>query len=115
MLQTTSLALVLVLALGPACSKKSSDRTRKLAALCVEASDQLGRNAGSADPDTFQMMLSNALMACSAACDGDDAASCTQLDGHVRKVCGVAPGMCASLCGSVKSPSLKRATCGFAK
>jgi hypothetical protein len=109
MLHKTSLVVAILLALAPACS--NADRTKKLAALCVEAGRQLETNSPGADAKTFELMLANAFESCSAACDGDDAASCKHLDEHVAKVCKVAPEICASLCKTVKSPSLKARTC----
>lgn len=114
MLHKTSFALAFLLALAPACSKKA-DQTKKLAGLCVEAGHQLETNSHGADAKTFELMLANAFEACSAACDGDDAASCKHLDDHVAKVCKVAPEICATMCKSVKSPSLKERTCKFAR
>jgi hypothetical protein len=99
--------------LALACSDKEKDN--KLAKLCVQATEQLGENAGKADPETFQMMLSNALGACSGGCDAGDDASCKSLDGHVAKICKVSPSVCTSLCDTVKSKSLKNASCNFKK
>ena len=106
---------VVALAAAPACGKKKDPSESKMAKLCVQASDQLARDAGKADADTFQMMLSNALQACSGGCDDGNQDSCKSLDSHIAKVCGVSPSMCEKLCTSVKSPSLKKSTCEFKK
>ena len=89
----------------------NKEKAKKLAGLCTEASEMIGKEAGSADADTFMQMLQNALSACSSACDLKDDPSCKLLDGHLGKLCTVAPDMCDSLCGSVKSPSLKKYSC----
>jgi hypothetical protein len=105
-------SLCLVVACG---GKKKDEEKKKLADLCVQATDMLQKDSGSASNDTFELMLQNALTACSQACDDEDQPSCTSLDGHIHKLCGVAPDICKKLCDSVKSPSLKKASCEFKK
>ncbi|HUJ59534.1 MAG TPA: hypothetical protein VLX92_13605 [Kofleriaceae bacterium] len=107
-------ALLLATAALVSCSKKSSPDSARLAGLCTEAGRQLTENAGSADGDTFQLMLENAIEACSAACDGDDKASCKSLDSHLQRVCKVAPDICTSFCDSAHG-SLKSSACALAK
>jgi hypothetical protein len=112
MLKTLRLVpLLLVLAAG--CSQTNPE-DRKLAKLCVEATSQL-QNSRSENPETFKLQLSNALEACSGGCDDGNKGACQSLDSHVAKICGVSAGVCESLCSSVKSPSLKKATCDFKK
>jgi hypothetical protein len=96
-----------------ACSDK--EKENRLAKLCVETTDHLRRDSGTADAETFQMMLSNALQACSGGCDLGDDASCKSLDGHIAKICKVSAGVCTSLCETVESKSLKKASCAFKK
>lgn len=105
----TLLALSSLLAL-PACGK-GNEKQKKLAALCTSATEMLEKDTGSADTDTFMQMLQNALSACSGACDEKDDPSCKKLDEHLTKLCSVSIDMCDSLCGSVKSPSLKKYSC----
>lgn len=109
------LLIVLIgLSITGGCSKKKPEDS-KMAKLCVQATDQLKRDASTADPETFQMMISNAFQACAGGCDDGNKDSCTSLDSHVAKLCGVSPSACEQLCGSVKSPALKKATCEFKK
>lgn len=108
--------IVASLAFVVACGGKKDDEKRaKLADLCVKAGDQLKQDSSNADNDTFEQMLTNALMACSSACDLSDQPSCKALNDHVAKICGVSPDMCKQLCTTVKSDSLKKATCDFKK
>jgi hypothetical protein len=108
--------LVVLLALSIAgCSKKAKPEDSKMAKLCVQATDQLKRDSSTADPETFQMMISNGLQSCAGGCDDGNQDSCKALDGHVAKLCGVSASVCEQLCGSVKSPALKKATCEFKK
>ena len=108
------LVLVAFVALATGCSKKKAEES-KMAKLCVQATEQLKRDSGTADAETFQMMMSNAFQACAGGCDDGNQESCKTLDGHVAKLCGVSPSACESLCSSVKSPALKKATCDFKK
>ena len=110
-----TLLTLLALATAPACGKKKDPAESKMAKLCVEATNQLKSDAGKADAETFQMMLSNALQACSGGCDDGNQDACKSLDSHISKLCGVSASMCEQLCTSVKSPSLKKATCEFKK
>lgn len=110
---TTMITIAMTLALGAGCGKGGdAGKAKKLAELCVAATDALAKNA---EGDDFMQMVQNGLMACSAACDEKDDPSCKTLAGHIEKVCGVSPDVCSSLCSSVKSASLKQATCDFKK
>jgi hypothetical protein len=111
----TVVAMAGTLALGGCGSKKDNEKRDKLAKLCVASGDALKNDSGGASAETFQTMLSNALMSCSGACDEGDDASCKALDAHVGKICKVSGDMCAQLCSSVDSKSLKDATCKGAK
>jgi len=108
------LFVVVALVAAAGCSKKKPEES-KMAKLCVQATDQLKRDASTADTETFQMMISNAFQACAGGCDDGNKDSCKSLDEHVAKLCGVSPSACEQLCGSVKSPALKKATCDFKK
>ena len=94
-------------------SEKSAARAR-LATLCVQTAETMARDSQSADTDTFQQMLVNVTQACSSACDLGDGASCTTLERHLTKVCGVSQGICANLC-ELTSPSIKKYTCPLVK
>ena len=104
---------LVAVALVAGCSKKADPADSKMAKLCVEATKQLA--SPSDKPETFQMQLSNALEACSGGCDDGNQDACKTLDTHIHKLCGVSESMCKQLCDSVKSPSLKKATCEFKK
>ena len=107
--------VALVLSATAACSRKHDDaRTKKLATLCTQAGDMLAHDSGTADDQSFESILSSALEACSQACDGDDQASCKQLDDHLKKVCHVSSDVCGSLCTTAHSPSLKQTACKLA-
>jgi hypothetical protein len=108
------LIVVVMLVSAFACSKKGAD-AKKLADLCVQSTDMLKKDSGSASADTFELMLQNALTSCSEACDAEDAPSCASLKDHISKLCGVSPDICTQLCSTVKSPSLKKASCEFKK
>lgn len=105
--------LVLV-ALFCACDSDDDER-KQLASLCTDATNTLHDRAQEADPETFKLMVQNALEACSGACDLDDSPSCSELQGHLEKMCGSMPGACGALCDSVKSPSLKEHSCAIAE
>lgn len=115
MQKTLSILLLSCVALLGACSKnKDSEQAQRLGALCTQATDDLKRDAQVADMKTFQMMVSNALLACSGGCDAGDDPSCKALDGHVEKLCKVSASMCTELCKTSEGKSLKDATCRLA-
>jgi hypothetical protein len=86
-------------------------RTEKLVSACKIGTDGLSSDSSSSDPDSFMKLLSLTLEACSGACDRDDAESCTALDKHLEKLCGVDSSICTKLCSTASSPSLKKSTC----
>jgi len=88
-----------------------SQKTEKLVRACKIGTDGLSSDSTSSDPDSFMKLLSLTLEACSGACDREDAESCTALDKHLEKLCGVDSSFCTKMCSTANSPSLKKATC----
>lgn len=113
----TLVCVVMALAIA-GCSKKNNDeQTQKNAKLCQDA-DKLMREI---NPDTdkdgseMQTAMEGGMLACSQACDGGDTKSCDSLHGFTGALCKVTPDACVQLCGTVKSPSLKKDVCAAKK
>jgi hypothetical protein len=86
-------------------------KTEKLVNACKIGTDGLESHSSSSSPESFMKLLALTLEACSEACDREDATSCTALDKHVDKICGVDGDLCKKLCTTSDSASLKKATC----
>ena len=57
-------------------------------------------------------MLENALKACSAGCDDEHKASCTNLKSHLEKICGVSMDTCTAFCDTAtEGGALKKTAC----
>jgi hypothetical protein len=111
-MRKTLVCVVVALAFA-GCSKKNNEQTAKQAKLCQDA-DKLMREI---NPDTdkdgseMQTAMEGGMLACSQACDGGDQKSCESLHGFTGALCKVTPSACEQLCGTVKSPSLKKDVC----
>jgi hypothetical protein len=84
--------------------------TEKQAQLCAETTQTLSEHAPGAD-NGWMELLAASIEVCAAACDGEDKPSCSRLDGHLTKVCGVSSDFCDKMCTTAESPSLKKASC----
>ncbi|MEO8700614.1 MAG: hypothetical protein ABI867_11250 [Kofleriaceae bacterium] len=114
-MKTIPVILMLAFALT-ACGKKSDEaddpkaaETKRMAGLCATASEL--SKSKKLSGETFREVVGNRLSACSAACDGDDQPSCTQLEEQITKLCSVSPGACEAMCDPSKPGSLTRMSC----
>ncbi len=93
---------------------KKAERSKKVFVdVCLESSASLAHPAAHRDDQTTRLVLENAMLSCSRACDLRDQPSCARLDHNVRTLCGAAPNACESLCKKT-SGSLKDSACGAA-